>query len=74
MAEILESESFVCHKTIGGDEGDLKQCAGYMHLAGDRSLFVRITKATGYKLNLVNRGLIFDNPEDCIKHHKRDNE
>lgn len=64
MTEILDAESFTCHKTDRS-----KQCAGHMHIKGDDNAFVRLANNIGAKLTLEGKELIFDTEEDCIKHH-----
>lgn len=63
MAEILESDAFVCHKKT-----DL-QCAGHMLIKGNENAFVRIAAAMGLELELSGRELVFQNQSDCIEHH-----
>lgn len=65
MEEILESDSFVCHKTT--EEGKTRlQCAGFMIIQKDDSAFVRIAKATRTNLELTGKELIFGTREECI--------
>lgn len=76
MTEILESDSFVCHKTTSKDKPDSdnkhrKQCAGFMIIQKDRSTAVRIAKVLKIDLELKGQDLIFENKQDCINHHKR---
>lgn len=76
MIEILESDSFVCHKTTKNDientdNRDRKQCAGFMIIQKDRSTVVRVAKVLKIDLDLKGVDLIFDNKNDCIEHHKR---
>lgn len=75
MTEILESDTFVCHKTTGKDIEDSenkhrKQCAGFMLIQGERSQAVRIAKVLKIDLELKGKELIFESKKDCIKHHK----
>ena len=67
MTEILDTDTFPCHKT----KGDRKQCAGHMLLKGDDNAFVRVAKAHELDLGLTGRELIFDNEQDCLNHHKQ---
>lgn len=64
MTEILEANSFVCHKKT-----DL-QCAGFMLVKKDESEFVRTAKAFGIDLNLKGQEKVFSSKKQCIKHHK----
>lgn len=71
MTEILESDSFVCHKTTKGTLNERKQCAGFMIIQKDYSQVVRIAKALKIDLELKGQDLIFENKEDCINHHSK---
>lgn len=62
MREILNANSFVCHKNTE------LQCAGHM-LLSEKSLFVELAGRLGLAVRLRGRELVFDTPEDCIKHH-----
>lgn len=62
MREILNANSFVCHKNTE------KQCAGHM-LLSERSMFMELAGRLGMAVRLRGRELVFDTPEDCIKHH-----
>lgn len=75
ITEILESDSFVCHKTVDYErdrdmDNNRKQCAGFMLLKGDESSFVRFAKYFKTPLILSGRELVFETKEDCIQHHK----
>jgi hypothetical protein len=64
IKEILDSESFVCHK-----KNDL-QCAGHMILRGSNNIFFRVAKYTfGNAFKLSGKELIFNSTEECINHH-----
>lgn len=63
MTEILNQNSFVCHKNTK------LQCAGHMIIKGDANDFYRLAKRFNIPLNLKNQHLIFDNEDDCIDHH-----
>lgn len=63
MKEILKSDSFVCHKKTDF------QCAGFMHIQGERSKFVRLAGIMGLDTKLTGKELIFETKEECIKHH-----
>ena len=69
MTEILESDSFPCHKTTHGSVEDYKQCAGHMLMLGNASAYVRLAKALNQPPQLTGKELVFDTPEDCINHH-----
>ena len=71
MTEILESDSFVCHKTTKGTLQERKQCAGFMIIQKDRSTAVRIAKVLKIDLELRNQNLVFESKEDCINHHSK---
>ena len=70
MTEILQSDSFVCHKTTNGKMSDRKQCAGHMIIKGLNNGFVRL--AAGMKIPLALKGheLIFDSEHELVNHHK----
>lgn len=63
MEEILEADTFVCHKN-----NDL-QCAGHMLMKGRDNAFVRLAGRLSIDLPLSGRELCFDNEEDAIEHH-----
>lgn len=63
MEEILEADTFVCHKN-----NDL-QCAGHMLIKGGDNAFVRLAGRLGIELPLRGRSLVFDTEEDAIEHH-----
>lgn len=72
--EIIESDTFVCHKTTHKENVELKQCAGYLILKMkmgelNGTQFFRVAKALGYKMTLKNIDKIFDSKEQFIKHH-----
>ena len=60
----ITASSFVCHKKT-----DL-QCAGHMILNKSQNTYVALAKAIGVDLGLKGQELIFENRQDCIKHHK----
>lgn len=64
MTEILESQSFVCHKKTSS------QCAGHMIIKKDDNGFVSLAKRCGIDLELKGQELVFDTEQDCINHHK----
>lgn len=64
MKEILNEESFTCHKT---DKG--MQCAGHMLLKEEQNIFVKLASDLRITLNLTGRHIVFETPEDCVKHH-----
>lgn len=63
MTEILESQSFVCHKKTN------LQCAGHMLVNGQKNDFVRLAGRLGIELDLSGKELVFDSAEECIQHH-----
>ncbi|MEY8200093.1 MAG: hypothetical protein RPS47_12685 [Colwellia sp.] len=63
MSEIIEANSFVCHKNT-----DL-QCAGHMLINGNDNGFVRLAGRMGISLDLSGREMVFDSKNDCISHH-----
>lgn len=63
MEEILNHDSFVCHK-----KNDL-QCAGHILINEDDNLFYRLAKKLNIKLELSGSQLVFENKKDCIDHH-----
>lgn len=63
--EICESKSFTCHKT----SKPRLQCAGHMLLMGEKNSFVDLASKMKIELNLSGRELVFDNPDEFIKHH-----
>jgi len=63
MTEILDSDTFVCHKKM-----DL-QCAGHMLLLKKENIFYRMAQAMKIDLGLSGEELVFDNKKDCINHH-----
>ena len=69
MTEILNSESFVCHKTVHVDDKDRLQCAGHMILLREDNEFYRWAKFLNC-LDLKGYELVFEKKEDCINHHK----
>jgi len=64
MTEILNANSFVCHKKT-----DL-QCAGHMLIKENGNDFVQLADRLGIQLKLTGGELVFDNQIDCISHHK----
>lgn len=64
IKEILNSNSFVCHKAT-----DL-QCAGFMIIKKEESTFVALSNKLKIDLNLKGQDLIFDTKKECIDHHK----
>lgn len=63
MTEILDSNSFVCHKNNN------LQCAGHMLINGDNNDFVQIASRLKVETGLTGRILVFDSREECISHH-----
>jgi len=69
MTDILQSDSFVCHKTTQNEMEDRRQCAGHMIIKGDSNGFVRLANRLRIPLHLRGQDLIFEKEKDCIKHH-----
>jgi hypothetical protein len=74
ITEILNQDSFVCHKTVDyskDNHEDLKrlQCAGFMILKNQQSMFVRLATVMNLDLGLKGHDLVFQSKEDCIEHH-----
>jgi len=79
MTEILQANTFVCHKTVDyektDDDGrDLPdpnrlQCAGHMLIKGLENEFVRTANNLGIELDLNGKDEVFSSKEDCINHH-----
>lgn len=69
VTEFLDTDSFICHKTTGGELTDRRQCAGHMLMKGQSNGFVRIANQLGERLNLTGGDLVFDSEQDCIDHH-----
>lgn len=70
MQEILDTDSFVCHKTAYGEDKQKRQCAGHIAIKGKGNAFYRMALAFGRKLKIINRHLIFDTEKECVNHHK----
>lgn len=64
MSEILEADSFVCHKNTK------LQCAGHMLIKGKKNAFVRLAGRLRIDLPLKGRELVFETEQDCIAHHE----
>jgi hypothetical protein len=69
MTGILQSDSFVCHKTTQKKMENRRQCAGHMIIKGDNNHFVRRANRLRIPLYLRGQDLIFEKESDCIKHH-----
>lgn len=65
MKEILNAESFVCHKKT------TLQCAGHMLIKGQNNAFVHMASRLGLDTELSGREDVFDTEQDCIDHHGR---
>lgn len=63
MIEILNSESFVCHKKTD------MQCAGHMLISGQENAFVRLADRLCMPLDLSGSEQVFESKADCIEHH-----
>lgn len=66
VSEILDRDTFVCHKKTH------LQCAGHMLINGPDNQFVRMANILGYELDLSGQELVFDSRKDCIEHHTWD--
>lgn len=64
MTEILQQDSFVCHKKTH------LQCAGHMLILGHHNAFVKLADRMGITLELSGRELIFNTANECINHHE----
>jgi hypothetical protein len=73
MTEILDTDSFACHKTTNGNMNKRRQCAGHMLINGHANQFVRLATALNLELDLSGRELIFNTKQECIEHHDHDN-
>ena len=69
MTNILESDSFICHKTTHKTKNEWKQCAGFMIIKENDSAFVQLASLMNIDLELEKQDLIFDTKKDCITHH-----
>jgi len=67
MAEILQSNTFTCHKT---EDPNRLQSAGHMIIKGDKNQFVGLAKLMNIDLGLSGQEIIFETEQDCINHHK----
>jgi hypothetical protein len=66
MTEILDFDSFVCHKK------NHLQCAGHMLINGQKNAFVRLADRLNIPLELSGQELIFHSGDECIEHHAND--
>lgn len=71
MREILNEDSFVCHKTAYGTDIERRQCAGHISIKKHDNAFYKLAYSLGRKLKIINEHLLFDNESECIKHHKK---
>lgn len=72
MTEILNDESFVCHKTTNGQIAKRKQCAGHMLVKREDNAFYQLAIRMGFEeqLGLSGEELVFEHEQDLIKHHQ----
>lgn len=70
MTEILEADSFVCHKTTKSILKNRKQCAGFMIIKKDESAAVQLSEILKIDLELKGKELVFETKQECINHHK----
>jgi Family of unknown function (DUF6283) len=66
MADILEQDSFTCHKT---SDPNRLQCAGHMIIKGNENAFVNLANQLRIDLGLRGQELIFETKQECINHH-----
>lgn len=64
MEEILNQDSFICHKKKH------LQCAGHMLINGTDNGFVRLANRLNINLELSGQELVFDTREKCVSHHE----
>lgn len=64
MTEILQADSFVCHKKTD------MQCAGHMLVNGENNAFVRLAMRLRIPLKLSGADQVFATQAACIEHHK----
>lgn len=62
--EILEAESFVCHKN------NSLQCAGHMMLMKKKNVFVRMASVLALPLELKDNKFLVKSEEEFINLHK----
>jgi hypothetical protein len=60
--EIVESDSFVCHKNND------RQCAGHM-LVSQSNVMVRVANAMGVDMKLDQDVDVFDSEQEFVEHH-----
>lgn len=65
MTEILDADSFVCHKKPS------RQCAGHMLLMDGDNAYVQLASRLRIPLGISGRELVFDTQADCIDHHDK---
>ncbi len=66
ITQILEADSFICHKTL---DSTRLQCTGHMLIKKEANLFYRVALALGIDLNLRGEDKVFETEEECINHH-----
>lgn len=69
MQEILEADSFVCHKTAIGTHQQKRQCAGHIYLKEKSNIFYRMALMIGIKIEIKNSNLLHQEESSCIKNH-----
>jgi len=69
MEEILDQESFVCHKTSNLEDHNKRQCVGHMTICKESNVFVRTAHLMNIPIEIRNTKVIFDNKQDLINHH-----
>jgi len=65
IAEILNVDSFVCHKKTD------MQCAGHMLINGQENAFVQLAARLRLNLNLSGIEQVFPSKMACIDHHSK---
>lgn len=69
IVSIVENGVHTCHNTQGLAPSKQRQCAGHMLLKGDTNHFVELANRLGLTIKLSGRELVFDTPEQMIRHH-----
>lgn len=64
ITQILDVDSFVCHKNTQC------QCAGHMLIKGNQNAFVALAEDLNIDLRLTVKEEVFDTIEACVLHHK----
>lgn len=71
--EILDQDSFVCHKTVNyadpEQDNSRRQCAGHMSICKGSNMFNRMAGVYGIEISILNEEQIFSSKEEAIEHH-----